>query len=169
MDSIADHLLEDRVLGDEVLLELHDLVEDRIGIVVGGLGPLVGGRGEHVLADDDHRQEDQLQEGLRDPRDEHHWAVGTHRRGEADEGECSEGVRAPHGADAIGYLHGEPGVEPGRHTIVWQLIDHLDRPGAVLELLLGPVMGDVVVDGSRGHQRPPKWNRYSCETYHLSR
>ncbi|MHB1783990.1 MAG: hypothetical protein ACYCTE_15125 [Acidimicrobiales bacterium] len=53
-------------------MELDDLVKDRFGVIVGGLGPLVGGRGEHVLADDDHRERDQLREGLRDPRDEHH-------------------------------------------------------------------------------------------------
>ena len=60
---MAEEVLEHLVLGEEVLLELDDLVEHRVG--VGGLSALVGGGGgEHVLADDDHREEHQLEEGL---------------------------------------------------------------------------------------------------------
>ena len=59
---MAEEVLEHLVLGEEELLELDDLVEHRVG--VGGLSALVGGGGEHVLADDDHREEHQLEEGL---------------------------------------------------------------------------------------------------------
>ncbi|MDA8287815.1 MAG: hypothetical protein M0014_05040 [Actinomycetota bacterium] len=61
---MAEEVLEHLVLGEEVLLELDDLVEHRVGVGVGGLSALVGGGGEHVLADDDHREEHQLEEGL---------------------------------------------------------------------------------------------------------
>ncbi|MHB1499260.1 MAG: hypothetical protein ACYCXN_15280, partial [Acidimicrobiales bacterium] len=42
----------------------------------------------------------------------------------------------------------------------WQLVAHLDRPGAVLELLLGPMMGDLVVDRSLGHRQPLSVERW---------
>jgi hypothetical protein len=45
-------------------------VEDRFSIEIGLLGSLVGSRHLHVLADDDHRQQDQLQECLRNPGDD---------------------------------------------------------------------------------------------------
>jgi hypothetical protein len=45
------------VLREHVLLDLHCLMEHGIGIVVGRLGTLVGGGRQHILADDDHRQQ----------------------------------------------------------------------------------------------------------------
>jgi len=62
--ELADHAAEHFVLGEQVLLDLHGLVQHGVGVVVGGLGPLVCSGCEHVLADDDDRQEHQLEERL---------------------------------------------------------------------------------------------------------
>jgi hypothetical protein len=41
----------------EVLLDLGGFVEHGIGVVIGGLGSLVGCGCQHVLTDDDHREQ----------------------------------------------------------------------------------------------------------------
>ena len=41
----------------EVLLDLDGFVEHGIGVVIGGLGSLVGRGCQHVLTDDDHREQ----------------------------------------------------------------------------------------------------------------
>ena len=68
------------VLSLHVFLDLEGGVEDRVGVLVGGLRTRVGGSALHVLADDDDAQEDQLQEGLTDPRDDRDRGSGLGRR-----------------------------------------------------------------------------------------
>ena len=63
-------LLEHLVLGLQVGLDLGGFVQDRLGVLIGVLGAVVGRCSLHVLADDDHRQQDQLEERLRNPGDE---------------------------------------------------------------------------------------------------
>ena len=57
-------MIEHRVLHGEVILDLHGFVQDGIGVLVGRFRARVSRRGQHVLADDDHRQQDQLEKRL---------------------------------------------------------------------------------------------------------
>ena len=49
----GENPLEFGILGGEVGLDLERRVQHRVGVLVGGLGPLVAGGGENVLAHDD--------------------------------------------------------------------------------------------------------------------
>ena len=66
--DVRDDVVEDRVLRLKMLLQLQAFAEDRLGILVGLLGALVRRLSLNVLTDDDDRQQDQLNERLRDPR-----------------------------------------------------------------------------------------------------
>lgn len=66
----SEDLFDRSVLRGEVRLDLIGFLEDGSGVVVGGLGARVGCCGLNVLADDDDREEHELQERLGDPCDE---------------------------------------------------------------------------------------------------
>jgi len=74
-------------------------------------GSAVGRRRLDVLADDDDRQQHQLEEGLSDPGDDDDRVAARERRGRADQGEEREEVGAPHGAHHDGDLEADPAVE----------------------------------------------------------
>ena len=128
------HLLQD--LADLSVLSLHGVLEpegsvkNRVGILVGGLRTGVGGGALHGLADDDDAQEDQLQEGLTNPRDDRDDVVGVDGGWERDDSEHGERVHAPHRADPHGDLEGEECVEPGERTLRRELVLDLGGPFA---------------------------------------
>jgi hypothetical protein len=111
-----------------VLLELHRLIKHGVRIHERLLGSLVGCRCEHVLADDDHRQQHQLEKRLGDPGDEDDGAVGADGDRKAFAGDRREEVGTPHRADTVGDLDGEPRVEPGRGAAMGELLGHLTGP-----------------------------------------
>src|SRR5260370_41898062 len=119
----ALQLHQDRALGlvDRVDLD-RELVDRGQGFMV-GLSARVVGSLNHVLADDDDRQQDELEEGLGDPGDDDDRVAGAKRGGQGDQGDRRKQVGDPHRADGLGDLHGEPGVELA------------DRAGAVDRLL----------------------------------
>src|SRR5262249_48857299 len=57
------------VLGFHVLLDLEGSVQHGVGILVGRLRPRISRGALYVLADDDDREQNELEKGLRDPRD----------------------------------------------------------------------------------------------------
>src|SRR2546425_7500558 len=60
--SLGDERLEGGVLGQEVMLDLLRLHENRLGVLVRLLGALVGGRRLDVLPHDDDGEQHQLEE-----------------------------------------------------------------------------------------------------------
>ncbi len=65
--QFVDECRHHRVLRSQVLLELHGLVQNRLSVIVGVARAFVSRVAGHLLADDDDRQQDQLQKRLRDP------------------------------------------------------------------------------------------------------
>ena len=62
-----------KALNDDLdtALRVHiEPVQDRLDVRVGVRRARIGGRALHVLADHDYRQQDELEEGLSDPRDQ---------------------------------------------------------------------------------------------------
>jgi hypothetical protein len=88
------------VLRSEMALHVRHLVEGGARIIEGRFRALVRGGGLHVLPDHDDRQQHQLQEGLRHPRDDRRRAA-TDRVREADQVEQCKGVGTPHAADHL--------------------------------------------------------------------
>src|SRR5260370_3194741 len=119
----ARQLLQDRALGLVDRMDLDgELMNRGQRFVVGFRTRIVGGL-NHVLADDDDRQQDELEEGLGDPGDDDDRVAGAKRGGQGDQGDRRQQGGDPHRADGLGDLHGEPGVELA------------DRAGAVALLL----------------------------------
>jgi len=87
-------------------------MEDGLGVLVRVFGSLIRGCGLHVLANDDDRQEHQLQKCLRDPPHDDELLVGLQRRGQRDQRHHREKVGTPHGADSHRDKHPEAGVQP---------------------------------------------------------
>ena len=77
--GLSEYSLDDLVLSLQVVLDLESVVKDGFGIRVRVACPLVRRGALDVLPDDDCRQQDELQEGLCNPRDERS-APGVHRR-----------------------------------------------------------------------------------------
>ena len=87
------------ILGGEVRLDLQTLMQNRLRVLVGLFGPLVGRLTQDVLANDDDGKEDQLKESLRDPSHDDDAVSTANRGGEADKGEDRKEVGGPHRAD----------------------------------------------------------------------
>ena len=62
-----DEFLQQGILRLKVLLDLKRLVKNGLGILVGVVGSGIGCRALDFLANHDDGQQDQLQEGLRNP------------------------------------------------------------------------------------------------------
>jgi hypothetical protein len=60
LPQLSQDALNLGVLSIEMMLEIEGAVDEGVGILKGGLGSLVGGGGQDVLADDDDTQQDQL-------------------------------------------------------------------------------------------------------------
>src|SRR5919109_624937 len=56
------------VLCGQMILDLQSRVEDGIGVLICGFSPLVRCGGEDILADNDDAEQNELKEGLADPR-----------------------------------------------------------------------------------------------------
>ena len=97
-------------------------VNDEFGVFEGLRGAGIGCLRLNVLTDHDHAQEDELQERLRDPRDDRRRACPD-RVGEADQVEQAEGLGAPHAADDLGDQNGEPRVEPVHDVTAGQVVE----------------------------------------------
>ena len=108
--ELGEYSLDDLVLSLQVVLDLESLVKDGFGIRVRVACPLVR-RGAldvlDVLTDDDCRQQDELQEGLCNPRDEHS-APGVHGIWQAEESQGCKCTCAPRR-----HLRQEVDVAPG--------------------------------------------------------
>ena len=78
-------------------------MEDGFGVFEGVVGADVGGGGFYFLANHDDGEKDELEESLGNPRNER---AGPAVDGfwEANEGDEGKGIRAPHGADGMGYF-----------------------------------------------------------------
>src|SRR2546426_3941152 len=107
-------LLQHRLLLLEHLELLHvDRVERGERDVV-GLGTRILAGGDDVLADDDDRQQDKLEEGLAEPRDTDEGVAvkeGLHGLRKRDERDQDEQVRGPHRPARPGDVHRQPAVE----------------------------------------------------------
>ena len=143
----GENLLDRGVLGGEVCLDLLGLFQHGSRIVVGGLGTGICGSGLNVLADDDDRQEDELQERLRDPGDNDDRIAGLERGRSAHEGEDCEEIRAPHRANDQRDLKPDLGVDAPNQTWSMDLGDGRRNLGrAHLFALLRMRMWGVVED-----------------------
>src|SRR4029077_2970510 len=112
-------------------------VKRREGFVI-GLSSSVLARGDHVLADQDDRQQHQLEGGLGDPGDAGDRVAmqkGHHRVRKRDQRQQCEDVRRPHRPHARRDEHRQPAVELSQHAgavHIGMSLAALDEPRDVL-------------------------------------
>jgi hypothetical protein len=134
------------VLRHQVVLDLLAVDQDRLGVLVGVHGPPVGTAPEHLLAEQDDEDQQQLghvaeeqQERVRVRVEAEHRPRAQHHPGHRDD---RADVDGPHRSDPGGDPGGEPLVEPCRLVGVARI---LAPPG------MRPGMADLVV---QAHDRP---------------
>ena len=126
-------LIQDRALYLVDRVDFDGELMDCAQRFVVGFRTRVVGCLNHVLPDDDDRQQNELEEGLGDPGDDDDHVAAPQGGRQRDEGDRRKQVSDPHRAHGLGDLHREPGVELA------------DRAGAVNLLV------DVVAENQAGY------------------
>jgi len=78
-----------------------------------------------ILSDNNDRQQDQLQKGLRNPTDDHKRVMALNRGGQRDERQQGEGIRAPHGTDRFGNFYGNTRIEKTDIALTMYMLMHM--------------------------------------------